>query len=90
VRASLWLLLISLIYIIWLRMNNRNLRTLSTFEEYFNLAFLAVVAAAALIASAPHGLFSPRAYIIGLLTFRPDGAQLTGINSWLFFWAGFS
>ena len=78
VRASLWLLLISLIYIIWLRMNDRNLRALSTFEEYFNLAFLAVVAAASLIASAPHGLFSPRAYIIGLLTFRPDGAQLTG------------
>ncbi|MDD1712154.1 MAG: respiratory nitrate reductase subunit gamma [Methanoregulaceae archaeon] len=76
VRFFLWVLLISLIYIIMLRIFDRNLRALSTFEEHFNLIFMALVTATGLMASLPHGSFSPRSYIESLLTFQPGGTPL--------------
>jgi [DsrC]-trisulfide reductase subunit M len=77
IRYCLWFLAISVIYIFWLRINDGNLRILSTFEEYFNLAFLAVVAAAGLRAVAPQASSSSRSYFLGLLTFQPGGVPLT-------------
>jgi nitrate reductase gamma subunit len=76
VRYCLWLLAVSVIYIFWLRLVDGNLRVLSSFEEYFNLAFLAVVATAGLRASVPHASSSSRSYILGLLTFQPGGTSL--------------
>jgi nitrate reductase gamma subunit len=76
VRYCLWLLAVSVIYIFWLRLVDGNLRVLSSFEEYFNLAFLAAVATAGLRASVPHASSSSRSYILGLLTFQPGGTSL--------------
>jgi nitrate reductase gamma subunit len=75
VRYCLWLLAVSVIYVFWLRMVDGNLRVLSSFEEYFNLAFLAAVATAGLLASTPHAS-SSRAYLRGLLTFDPGATPL--------------
>jgi nitrate reductase gamma subunit len=77
VRYCLWLLAISVIYILWLRIQDGNLRVLSSFEEYFNLAFLAAVATAGLRASTPHASSSSRSYLLGLLTFQPGAMPLT-------------
>jgi nitrate reductase gamma subunit len=76
VRYCLWLLAVSVIYIFWLRLVDGNLRVLSSFEEYFNLAFLSVVATAGLRASVPHASSSSRSYILGLLTFQPGRTSL--------------
>lgn len=76
VRYCLWLLAISVIYIIWLRIQDGNLRVLSSFEEYFNLAFLAAVATSGLLASTPHASSSSRSYLLGLLTFKPGATPL--------------
>jgi nitrate reductase gamma subunit len=76
VRYCLWLLAISVIYILWLRIQDGNLRVLSSFEEYFNLAFLAAVATAGLRASTPHASSSSRSYLMGLLTFQPGATPL--------------
>lgn len=76
VRYCLWLLAVSVLYVFWLRMVDGNLRVLSTFEEYFNLAFLAAVATAGLLASAPHASSSLRAYLLGLLKFEPGAVVL--------------
>jgi nitrate reductase gamma subunit len=78
VRYCLWLLAVSVIYILWLRIQDGNLRVLSSFEEYFNLAFLAAVATAGLRASVPHASSSSRSYIMGLLTFQPVATPLSG------------
>ena len=76
VRYCLWLLAVSVIYVLWLRMIDGNLRVLSSFEEYFNLAFLAAVATSGLLASTPHSSSSSRAYLMGLLTLQPGAIPL--------------
>jgi len=76
VRYCLWLLAVSVIYILWLRMIDGNLRVLSSFEEYFNLAFLAAVATAGLRASVPHASSSSRSYLMSLVTFQPGAISL--------------
>lgn len=67
-------------YIIGLRVLDRNLRVLSNAEEFFNLAFLAVVAAAGWAASILHVPVSLRVYFFGLLEFRPDPAFFSTVH----------
>jgi nitrate reductase gamma subunit len=76
VKFFLGVLLAAAVYIIGLRLYDRNLRAVSTGEEFFNLGFLFLVAAACLLASTPHGISSPRAYFLSLAALRPDGAGL--------------
>ncbi len=68
------------IYIIGLRIYDKNLRLLSNFEEFFNLAFLAGVAAAGLAASVPHAPVSLRLYFLGLIEFQPDASFLSMVH----------
>jgi nitrate reductase gamma subunit len=70
-------LVIAPIYIIGLRIYDKNLRLLSNFEEFFNLAFLSGVSAAGLAASVPHVPVSLRLYFLGLIEFRPDASFLS-------------
>jgi nitrate reductase gamma subunit len=77
VQLCLLALVIAPIYIIGLRIYDKNLRLLSNFEEFFNLAFLAGVSAAGLAASVPHVPVSLRLYFLGLIEFRPDASFLS-------------
>jgi nitrate reductase gamma subunit len=77
VQVCLSVILIAAIYIIGLRIYDKNLRLLSNFEEFFNLVFLAGVAAAGLAASAPYVPVSLRRYFFGLVQFRPDVSFLS-------------
>lgn len=72
VQVCLCVIVIASIYIIGLRTFDKNLRVLSNFEEFFNLAFLAGVATAVLAASVSHVPFSLRLYFLGLMEFRPE------------------
>ncbi len=65
----LCLLFISVLYIISLRFFDCILRVLSSFEEFFNLSFLASVAIAGLFASATYGSSSSRTYLLGSCDF---------------------
>jgi len=80
VQVCLWIIVIAAIYIIGLRIYDKNLRLLSNFEEFFNPAFLAGVAAAGLAASAPHVPVSPRLYFLSLMEFRPDASFLSMVH----------
>lgn len=80
VQVCLSGILIAAIYIIGLRIYDKNLRLLSNFEEFFNLAFLAGVAAAGLAASVPHVPVSLRLYFLGLIEFRPDVSFLSMVH----------
>ena len=80
IQVCLWLIVIAPIYIIGLRIYDKNLRLLSNFEEFFNLAFLAGVAAAGLAASAHHFPLSLRLYFLGLMKFRPDASFLSTVH----------
>jgi nitrate reductase gamma subunit len=77
VQLCLLALVIAPIYIIGLRIYDKNLRLLSNFEEFFNLAFLSGVSAAGLAASVPHVPVSLRLYFLGLIEFRPDASFLS-------------
>ncbi|MDQ5988031.1 MAG: sulfate reduction electron transfer complex DsrMKJOP subunit DsrM [Syntrophus sp. SKADARSKE-3] len=76
-KFFLLLMLVAACYIIWLRLVDRNLRALSSGEEFFNLAFIAVVAAAAFFTQFLEGYFPPRYYIMSLITFAPDTAFIS-------------
>jgi nitrate reductase gamma subunit len=80
VQLCLLVLVIAPIYIIGLRIYDKNLRLLSNFEEFFNLAFLAGVAAAGLAASAQYVPFSLHRYFFGLIRFRPDVSFLSIVH----------
>jgi nitrate reductase gamma subunit len=80
VQLCLLALVIAPIYIIGLRIYDKNLRLLSNFEEFFNLAFLGSVAAAGLAASMPHVPVSLRLYFLGLIEFRPDASFLSTVH----------
>jgi nitrate reductase gamma subunit len=80
VQVCLSVIAIAAVYIIGLRIYDKNLRLLSNFEEFFNLAFLAGVAAAGLAASVPHVPTSLRLYFLGLAEFRPDVSSLSMIH----------
>ena len=80
VQVCLSVILIAAIYIIGLRIYDKNLRLLSNFEEFFNLVFLAGVAAAGLAASAPYVPVSLRRYFFGLVQFRPDVSFLSVVH----------
>jgi nitrate reductase gamma subunit len=80
VQVCLSVILIAAIYIIGLRIYDKNLRLLSNFEEFFNLVFLAGVAAAGLAASAPYVPVSLRRYFFGLVQFQPDVSFLSVVH----------
>jgi nitrate reductase gamma subunit len=80
VQLCLLILVIAAIYIMGLRIYDKNLRLLSNFEEFFNLAFLGCVAAAGLTASMPHVPVSLRLYFLGLMEFRPDASFLSTVH----------
>ena len=80
VQGCLSVIVIGAIYIIGLRIYDKNLRLLSNFEEFFNLAFLAGVAAACLAASMPYVPDSLRLYFWGLTEFRPDVSFLSTVH----------
>ena len=80
VQACLSVIVIAAIYIIGLRIYDKNLRLLSNFEEFFNVAFLGGVAAAGLAASMPHVSVSLRLYFLGLIEFRPDASFLSTVH----------
>ncbi len=80
VQLCLWVMVIAPIYIMGLRIYDKNLRLLSNFEEFFNLAFLAGVAAACLAASVPYVPDSLRLYFWGLTEFRPDVSFLSTVH----------
>lgn len=88
VQACLWVLVIAPVYIIGLRTYDKNLRILSNFEEFFNLAFLAVVATAALAASIVHVPVSLRLYFLGLMELRPDISLLSMVHVLAIFLGG--
>jgi len=77
VQVSLSIIVIASLYIIGLRTYDKNLRILSNFEEFFNLAFLASVAATGFAASIPSVPVSLRRYFLGLMTFRPEVSFLS-------------
>jgi len=72
VQLCLLALVIAATYIVGLRIYDKNLRLLSNFEEFFNVVFLGVVAAAGLAASVPHVPVSLRLYFLGLIEFHPN------------------
>jgi nitrate reductase gamma subunit len=80
VQACLLVLVIAAIYIIGLRIYDKNLRLLSNFEEFFNVAFLGGVAAAGLAASVSHVPVSLRLYFLGLIEFHPDASFLSMVH----------
>ncbi|MDD5167268.1 MAG: hypothetical protein PHN75_00485 [Syntrophales bacterium] len=88
VKFFLMVLLLAALYICWLRMTDRNLRALSSGEEFFNLAFIALVAAAALSVSFFDGNFSPRYYLLSLAAFAPDVTFISKGQSVVFFLGG--
>lgn len=88
VQVCLSVIMICVIYIFGLRIYDRNLRLLSNFEEFFNLAFLGGVAAAGLAASAPHVPVSLRLYFLGLMEFRPDVSILSMVHLLAMFLGG--
>jgi len=80
VQLCLSIMVVAAIYIIGLRIYDKNLRLLSNFEEFFNLAFLGGVAAAGVAASVPQVPVSLRPYFLGLLEFRPDVTFLSTVH----------
>jgi len=88
VQLCLLALVIAPIYIIGLRIYDKNLRLLSNFEEFFNLAFLGGVAAAGLAASMPHVPVSLRLYFLGLIEFHPDASFLSTVHIMAVFLGG--
>ena len=80
VQLCLLVLVIAAIYIIGLRIYDKNLRLLSNFEEFFNVAFLGGVAAAGLAASMPHVSVSLRLYFLGFIEFHPDASFLSTVH----------
>ena len=80
VQVCLCVIVIAAVYTIGLRIYDNNLRLLSNFEEFFNLAFLGGVAAAGLAASMPHVPVSLRLYFLGLMGFRPDVSILSMVH----------
>jgi len=80
VQVCLCVIVIAAVYTIGLRIYDNNLRLLSNFEEFFNLAFLGGVAAAGLAASMPHVPVSLRLYFLGLMEFRPDVSILSMVH----------
>jgi nitrate reductase gamma subunit len=72
INIFLCALLVAAAYIIGLRIADRNLRVLSSGEEFFNLGFLALIAVAGLLASAPYDGFVFRNYLLGLIMLKPD------------------
>jgi len=80
VQLCLSALVIATIYIIGLRIYDKNLRLLSNFEEFFNVAFLGGVAAAGLAASVPHVPVSFRLYFLSLIEFHPDASFLSTVH----------
>ena len=77
VKFFLWIIVIAAVYILLLRLSDRNLRVLSSGEEYFNLLFLLLAASAGLFASAAPGI-SPRYYLLSVAKLRPDALFLSG------------
>jgi len=80
VQVCLCVIVTASIYIIGLRICDKNLRALSNFEEFFNLAFLAGVAASGFAASVPHIPLSFRLYFLGLMEFRPNVSFLSTVH----------
>ena len=80
VQLCLSVIVIAAIYIIGLRIYDKNLRLLSNFEEFFNVAFLGGVAAAGLAASVQHVPVSLRLYFLSLIEFRPDASFLSTVH----------
>jgi nitrate reductase gamma subunit len=80
VQLCLLVLVIAAIYIIGLRIYDKNLRLLSNFEELFNLAFLGGVAALGFAASAPHVPGSLRLYFLGLIELHPNTSVLSTVH----------
>jgi nitrate reductase gamma subunit len=88
VQLCLSVIVTASIYIIGLRIYDKNLRLLSNFEEFFNLAFLGGVAAAGLAASVPHVPVSLRLYFLGLIEFRPEMSFLSTVHILALFLGG--
>ena len=80
IQLCLLALLIAAIYIIGLRIYDKNLRLLSNFEEFFNVAFLGGVAMAGLAASVPHVPVPLRLYFLGLIEFHPNASFLSTVH----------
>lgn len=77
VKLFLWVMVGAAVYILWLRLSDRNLKALSSGEEYFNLLFLILTAAAFLFAASVPGM-SPRDYLRSIVRMQPGARFLVG------------
>jgi nitrate reductase gamma subunit len=84
-KIFLWILLFAALYICWLRVVDRNLKAISSGEEFFNLIFIALVAASALAASYSGGAYSARGYLLSLAEFAPDVTLISKLQLAAFF-----
>ncbi len=80
VQVCLLVIVAAPIYIIALRIYDKNLRLLSNFEEFFNLVFLAVTGVAGLAASMTDVPVSLRPYFLGLIEFHPNASFLSTVH----------
>jgi nitrate reductase gamma subunit len=80
VQICLLVIVAASVYIIGLRILDKNLKVLSNAEEHINLAFLACVAAAGWAASVLEVQASLRLYFLGLMKFQPDLSHLSEVH----------
>lgn len=73
-KLCLIVMIAAALFIIDLRLTDRSLKVLSNFEEFFNLGFLCIAAAALL----PALDINFMTYVAGLATFRKQGTSLSG------------